>query len=379
MSSNDSKIPAAVSESRPLRIALACGGTGGHIFPGLATAEVLRERGHDVTLWLAGKDVESAAVKNWTGPVVTIAARGLPTRPSWRVLPAVWSLLRARRACRLKMRVQPPDVLLAMGSYASVGPVSAALHCGVPVVLHEANVVPGRMIKMFAHRAQAVAVSFEASRFYLQDQPVTVTGMPIRRDLERAARTLQCGSHGAPFTVMVLGGSRGAHRLNEVASAAVCALPTRQVPVRVFHLTGPADEGNVRRDYTRAGVEHRVYAFTTEMAALYAETNLAVCRSGASTCAELLAFGVPALLVPYPFAASNHQHANALAMERMGAADYITEADLSTAWLTDYIAERCQTRDRLARMSAAGRAHQTQSGAEALADLVIKTGRGNHA
>lgn len=364
---------------RPLQITLACGGTGGHIFPGLATAAVLRERGHAVTLWLAGKDVESAAIGDWSGAVVTIAARGLPTRPSLRAIPALWSLLRAMRACRLRMRVNRPDVLLAMGSYASVGPVSAALRCRVPVVLHEANVVPGRAIRLFARWARAVAASFEASRFYLQNRPVVVTGMPIRRDLELAARASARVPQAGAFTVMVLGGSRGAHRLNEVVSEAVIAVRARGLPIQVIHLTGPADEFAVHGAYAQANVPHAVHAFTTQMAELYAATDLAICRSGASTCAELLTFGVPALLVPYPYAAANHQYANAQAVTRMGAADYVSERNLSATWLADYIAERCQTREKLAAMSAAGRAHQPRSGAVALAELVEQIGRSGHA
>ncbi|TAN36130.1 MAG: UDP-N-acetylglucosamine--N-acetylmuramyl-(pentapeptide) pyrophosphoryl-undecaprenol N-acetylglucosamine transferase [Verrucomicrobia bacterium] len=363
------------TSSAPLHIALACGGTGGHIFPGLATAEVLRASGHTVTLWLAGKDVESAAVSGWSGTVVTIPAQGLPTRFSLRFIPAVWSLLRAMRVCRKKMRTQPPDVLLAMGSYASVGPIYAALRGHVPVVLHEANVVPGRTIRLFSRWARAVAASFEASRFYLPHGRLVITGMPLRRELEVASRNFQRVTTAERFTVMVLGGSRGAHSLNEVASEALLALRADGVPIQVIHLTGPADETEIRATYERAAVPHTVHAFTTQMAELYAATDLAVCRSGASTCAELLAFGVPALLVPYPFAAANHQLANAQAMSRLGAADYVSEKNLSAAWLADYLAARYRAREKLASMSAVGHAHRECCGAEALAGLVEKTGR----
>lgn len=370
---------AETATPRRLHVAIACGGTGGHIFPGLATAEVLRDRGHEATLWMAGKDVESAAVKGWPGTVITIPSRGLPSPLSPSFLPALWRLLRAMRVCRKTMRKNPPDVLLAMGSYASVGPVWAARRNHVPVVLHEANVIPGRAIRFFARRATAVAVSFEASRFYLQKTKLTVTGMPIRRDLERASRSLQRAPCSDRHNVMVLGGSRGARRLNEVAVDAFALLHNRGVPVHPIHLTGKADELRVRAAYTKAGVNATIYAFTTEMAPLYAAANLAVCRSGASTCAELLAFGVPALLVPYPHAAADHQTANAQAMVRLGAADCVPEENLSATWLADYLAERCRNRDKLAAMSIAGHAHRECCGAEALANLVEKIGRGEHA
>ena len=362
-----------------LHIALACGGTGGHIFPGLATAEVLCARGHNVTLWLAGKDVESEAVRGWPGKIVTIPAEGLPTRLSWRWLSAVWRLWRAMCACRCQMRAAPPDVLLAMGSYASVGPAYAALRNHVPVVLHEANVVPGRAIRLFARWARTVAASFEASRFYLPHGSIVITGMPLRCELEVASRSLKRTNNPTQFTVMVLGGSRGAHRLNAVASEALLALHARGVKLHIIHLTGTADEAAIRAAYARANVPHTIHAFTPAMATLYAATDLAVCRSGASTCAELLAFGVPALLVPYPFATANHQYANAQAMTRLGAADYVAEQNLTPNWLTDYLAERCRTPEKLAAMSAAGHAHRECCGAEALADLVEKIGRGPHA
>ena len=240
----------------------------------------------------------------------------------------------------------------------------------VPLVLHEANVVPGRAIRLLSRWATGVAASFEATRFYLQNCALTVTGMPIRRELERASRTVQRPPDSGVPTIMVVGGSRGARRLNEVTVEALTLLKVRGLPLRVIHLTGAADEGRVRAAYTKAGVSAEVFPFTLDMAKLYAATDLAVCRSGASTCAELLAFGVPALFVPYPFAAADHQLANAKAMARLGAADYVSEDNLSAAWLADYLTERCRNRGKLAAMSAAGHAHRECCGAEALADLV---------
>ena len=125
-----------------MKIAIACGGTGGHIFPGLATAEVLKAQGHEVILWLSGKDLEAEAVAGWDGPIITVKAEGLPTGFSLRAFRAVWKLLRAIWICRSMMKKQQPDVLLAMGSYASVGPAGAALLLRIPLVLHEANVWP---------------------------------------------------------------------------------------------------------------------------------------------------------------------------------------------------------------------------------------------
>jgi UDP-N-acetylglucosamine--N-acetylmuramyl-(pentapeptide) pyrophosphoryl-undecaprenol N-acetylglucosamine transferase len=362
-----------------LKIAVACGGTGGHIFPGLATADILRERGHDIRLWLAGKDVEAPAVKDWAGPVVTVQAEGLPSGFSLRMLRAAWKLLRAALSCRKIMRQNRPDVLLAMGSYASAGPVFAALSLNVPVVLHEANVLPGRAIALFSRWATAVAGSFEETRFYLRRKDLVVTGMPIRKDLEKAAKTAAPHESGRDlFTVLVMGGSRGAHRLNDLASAAIAQIHKAGHRIRVIHLTGTVDEAAIRKNYQDAGVAATVSAFEQDMAPIYTSTDLAICRSGASTCAELSDFAVPALQIPYPGATNDHQMVNARAMEKSGAVDVVPEHDLSLSWLVDYIVGCMQTPGRLARMSAATRSRAMQSAAESLATLVVQVGSGEY-
>ena len=203
-----------------LRIHLACGGTGGHIFPGLATGCVLKDRGHAVTLWLAGKDVEQAAVRGWEGPVITVPAEGFIAGLSWRSLKTAFRLIGASRRCHGRMSADRPDVLLAMGSYASIGPATAAFRLRVPVVLHEANVIPGRAVTMLAGRATAIAAAFEETRFYLRRHEVVLTGMPLRREV-LAARSVEIPRPAPPrFTVLVTGGSRGARRLNRVVSRA---------------------------------------------------------------------------------------------------------------------------------------------------------------
>ncbi|MFH0880862.1 MAG: undecaprenyldiphospho-muramoylpentapeptide beta-N-acetylglucosaminyltransferase [Lentisphaerota bacterium] len=360
----------------PLNIALACGGTGGHIFPGLATADALQGDGHLVTLWLAGKDIETPAVKKWKSPIVTVRAEGLPSGFSLRAVHRMFNLVKAGASCRRLMASRKPDVVLAMGSYASAGPVSAALMLGLPVVLHEANVLPGRAVALFAKWATTVAGSFEETRFYLRRKDLVLTGMPIRAELEKAADHFVFDpSAQEDFTVLVMGGSLGAHRLNEIVSAAICEVFSRDVGIRVIHLTGVADEQAIKEIYERAGVPHTVSAFCGDMASVYTKTHLAICRSGAATCAEICAFGVSSLMVPYPFATHDHQMANARAMERAGAADVVPERDLSESWLSDYLAGCMQKPERLARIRANARDRVQRSGARQLADLVVQTAR----
>lgn len=360
-----------------MNVAIACGGTGGHVFPGMATGSVLRRRGHEVTLWLAGKDVEQVAVAGWEGPVVTVAAEGFPSGFSLRSLRAAWTLAVAVGRSRRRMGAEKPDVVLAMGSYASVGPALAAAWLKIPLVVHESNVLPGRAVRLLARWADAVAASFEQTRFYLRGRDVVVTGMPLRQELAEGSSEAQFpGLDGGRFSLLVMGGSRGAHRLNEIVSRAVCELRRQGYDIQVLHLTGVADEEGVRHRYEQAGVPHYVQAFATHMAAIYQMADFAICRSGAATCAELTAFGVPALLVPYPYATQDHQMYNAQALEKAGAADVVREKDLEVSWLVEYLSRCMNDPAKLARMSEAGRKRLPKNGAEALADLVERVAAG---
>ncbi|HMO52428.1 MAG TPA: undecaprenyldiphospho-muramoylpentapeptide beta-N-acetylglucosaminyltransferase [Kiritimatiellia bacterium] len=358
-----------------MRIAVACGGTGGHIFPGLATAQELMRRGHDVTLWLAGKDVERSAVQGWDGAVVTVPAQGFPSGISFASGVAAIKLVRAVNRVKADLKQQRPDVVLAMGSYASVGPVGAALRLGIPFVLHESNVVPGRAVRLFSRWAAAVAGCFDETRFYLRRRPLVLTGMPLRRDLLDVARQ-PAPSRGEGFSILVMGGSRGAHALNTLATEALIQARQAGESLTVTHLTGESDYSAVQARYAEAGLPAEVLAFTREIGRVYAATDVAICRSGAATCAELSAFGLPSLLVPYPHAIHDHQTANAQAMEKSGAADLVPEQDLTVEWLVSYIRQMLRQRERRLRMAEAARARASGNGAERLSDLVEQVARG---
>lgn len=350
--------------SKKLHIAVACGGTGGHIFPGLATARALRDRGHHVTLWLAGKGVENTALKGWKGPVVTVASEGFQFGPMRSVLTSL-RLGMAVIRCWIAMLRHRPDVVLAMGSYASIGPCMAAHLWRIPVVLHEANAVPGRAVKMLAKKAKAIGICFEETRYHLKGLHSVTTGMPLRPELKKSGNK----KTSSDFRLLVMGGSGGAHAINEIVSQAVASLSGRAL--RVTHLAGPADAAVIRRRYQDAGIQADVFDFVQEMAPLYENADLAICRSGASTCAELGIFDVPALLVPYPHAASDHQTANALAIEKSGAADLIQQQDMTVEWLADYLSAYLEDSSRIEKMQAKAAARSVSlEAANQLAALV---------
>jgi len=354
-----------------MRIAVVCGGTGGHVLPGLATARVLVERGHSVTLWLGGREVESMSAGDWDGPVERVRAAGFDAGLSLRSASSALRLVGACAASHKRMRAARPDVVLAMGSYASVGPVVAARLLRIPVVLHEANAVPGRAVSLLSRFAAAIAVTFDSARRYLAGAPVVPTGLPLRDGLP-SADSLD-GIAGNRFTILVMGGSQGARALNERVPAALAELRRRGADFTVIHLAGVKDEAAVRRKYEEAEVDSRVYGFLGDIGRAYASASLAICRAGAGTCAELAVCGVPALLVPLPAARRGHQLANARELEAAGGADVLPQKDLDEARLVHYMEEIMADPDRLKRMQDAMKSAAGRDAAPKLADLVERT------
>lgn len=356
-----------------MKAIVACGGTGGHAFPGLAVADELLRRGHDVCVWNAGRDVEASVMKGWQGPSFATGARQIRLR---NALSLVASILRCRRA----MRAAKPDVLLAMGSYSSLPPVLAAHGCGVPVVLHEANTVPGKAVDLLSRFAAAVATSFEMTASMLPRAKTFLSGLPVRSGIA-AGKRFDFIPAGA-FTVFVTGGSQGAHALNELMSAALVEAG-REIARRgggrtlyVIHQTGVRDEAAVRQAYAAAGVPARVKAFEDSMADAFASADFVVSRAGASTCFELAACGKPALLVPLPTALRDHQRYNAEAFSASGAADVGLQSVLSVRQAARYILRKFETPGKLACMAAAMRNLAAPDAAAKVASLVEKAAAG---
>ena len=342
---------ASYSESA-LRVAVACGGTGGHIFPGLATAEALRERGHDVTLWLAGRDVESLSVSDWEGAVQRVKASGFPSGISWASFKTAVGLCGAVWRCWRLMGQSRPQVCLAMGSYASVGPVLAARLRGIPVVLHEANVVPGRAISFLSRWAKVVALGFREAERYFPGCETRFSGLPLRQSILKGVGEAPSAPEWFPaydpscFTLLVMGGSQGAHVLNTVVADAVMALIEQGVSFQVVHLSGRADAEDVRQRYAQSGVRGIIHGFLSNMPGTYQLADLAVCRSGAASCAELAVYQVPAVFVPLPSARRDHQTANAEASCEDGRSTLMVQNELSAEAIGGVIRERVEQGQR---------------------------------
>lgn len=352
-----------------MNFVVACGGTGGHAFPGLAVAEELRARGHEVTIWDSGRDVESSVMRSWDGPIFSTGAKQLSLKNALAILS---SILR----CRKQMRKAKPDALLAMGSYSSLPPVLAARNANVPVVLHEANTVPGRAVDTLSRYAKTVAISFEMTTRHLPRVNTVRTGLPVRARISQGKRFDFIPKDS--FVVFVTGGSQGAHMVNCLMSEALVLMAEELKrrgssvarPLYVIHQTGEKDEGPVMATYMQAGVPSRVQAFEQEMPDAFASADLVVARAGASTCFELAACGKPALLIPLPTAMRNHQHFNADAFAASGAADEGIQSKLSARQLCRYLLAKYDHPEQLAQMREKMLRLATPAAASAVADLV---------
>ena len=351
-----------------MKIIVACGGTGGHAFPGLAVAAELKRRGHEVVVWDSGRDIESSVMKSWDGPVFSTGARQLSPKN-------VFSILASILRCRKEMKRAKPDALLAMGSYSSLPPVLAARMCKVKVFLHEANTVPGKAVEFLSRFADTVAISFDMTSRYLKDVKTVRTGLPVRSAITEGRRFDFIPANA--FVVFVTGGSQGAHAVNLLLMDALSMLK-RELdkrggvprPLYVIHQTGAKDETLVMTEYTKVALPARVHAFESEMANAFASADIVVARAGASTCFELAACGKPAFLIPLPSAMRNHQHFNADAFAAKGAADEGIQSQLAAKQICRYLLEKYDHPEHLARMAEKVKTLATPDAAAKVADLV---------
>jgi UDP-N-acetylglucosamine--N-acetylmuramyl-(pentapeptide) pyrophosphoryl-undecaprenol N-acetylglucosamine transferase len=343
-----------------VRVVIAGGGTGGHLFPGIALGQTLLARGGAEVLFVgSARGLEARVVPEAGFPLLTVGVRQIRGGGVGRVLAGGFAALAAVLTALRALRRFRADVVVGTGGYVSVPVVVAAWIARVPVLLLEQNVIPGATTRVLGRLARCVCVSFPETATSFPGVRVVCTGNPVRPEITSAAETRQRRvarrEPGAP-TLLVIGGSAGAHRLNLELAGALAHLGERGRKVRVVHQTGDADAAATAARYAELGIHAEVRAFFTDMAPLYAAADLAVCRAGATTIAELLAVGVPAVLIPYPFAADDHQRRNAEAVAAGGAAILVIERELTVARLATEIAGLLDDETRRARMTAAARA-----------------------
>ena len=334
-----------------MRCVIAGGGTGGHLFPGMAVAEafVEREIGNGVLFIGTERGIEARVLAGGKFPLRTIEARPIKGRSLLEKLKAIWSIPMAVSEALSILKDFQPQIVLGVGGYTSGPALVAASLLRIKRAIHEQNVVPGmtnRILRWFSHR---IFVSFEETKKYFPVKKTFVTGNPIRKEIltclpctstEQGLQASREGSEGRKeerFTLLIFGGSAGAHRINETVLEALDSLKEVKSSMRIIHQTGKDDLDFVSKGYQEGGFDALVRPFFDDMATHYQVADLIICRSGASTVAELAVCGKAAILIPYPFAAHHHQSINAQRLVDIGAARMIEDRALSGPVLAETI------------------------------------------
>ena len=363
-----------MTDNRPTRsrIAIACGGTGGHLFPGLAVAERLLQRNCSVLLLISPKEVDQQAVRQAAGmEVATLPAVGL-TRG--RLLAFLRGFAQSYRTARKTFQRQPPMAALAMGGFTSAPPVLAARRLGARTFLHESNTIPGRANRWLARVVTGAFCGFPSTVGRLRHRNVTVTGTPVRpqfRPRDVAACREELGLDPARPVVLVMGGSQGAGGINELVRASLPALSKKVPDWQWIHLAGTSDAEHLRQAYGASQLKALVHPFFPEMELALGAATVAISRAGASSLAELAAMRVPAVLVPYPFATDNHQFHNARAFETTGAARLLEQATATPEALCGVLSDLVQNATARAQMQSALAQWHAPRAADEIADAIL--------
>lgn len=355
---------------RPLMI--IAGGTGGHVFPGLAVAEELRRQGVPV-VWLGTRQGLEARVVPAAGiPIEWLNARGLRRRGLRSWLTAPWMIARSTWQALRIMRRYRPRAVLGMGGYVSGPGAAAARLLGIPVLIHEQNAVPGFTNRKLAPLVARIMTGFAG---VLDEPGKTVhTGNPVRAAISAVPPPASGAPDDRPPRLLVLGGSQGAAAINEAVPAALARFEPKLRP-EVRHQTGGLHAESTRALYRKFGVDAQVEPFIDDMAAAYAWADLAICRAGALTVAELAAAGVPAVLIPFPFAADDHQTANARHLVACDAGVLFPQDHLTAERLAAVLAELLGDREHLQTMAANARAMGLPDAAARVAQLCLEVAR----
>jgi UDP-N-acetylglucosamine--N-acetylmuramyl-(pentapeptide) pyrophosphoryl-undecaprenol N-acetylglucosamine transferase len=336
------------------KIVFAGGGTGGHLYPALVVAAALRDTlGEKTAITFIGaqRGIEQRLVPAAGYPLVSLRIAGIKGRGLVAKVLAGWAAARAVVRCFFWMRRQRPNLVVGVGGYASGPAVLAASWAGMKTMVLEQNHFPGATNRWLAPRVDAVCVPSEDARERFGGIGV-VTGNPVRADFFRIGE-LPLATRPS---LLVFGGSRGAHSINRAVCAIAADLGRLDPAPRIVHQCGEADVPEVRRAASAypQGL-YEVQAFLDDMPARLADADLVVCRAGASTLSELTAAGRPAILIPYPHAADDHQRHNAESMVKRDAARVVTDAELDDGRLAGVLTEMLADRDALRRMGDCAR------------------------
>lgn len=340
------------STPSPLSVVIACGGTGGHLFPGIAVAQELKARGHKVTLLISQKKVDAKAIEKYGDFDFRVTeAIAMPRIPSLALFGFSVKLYKAIRYCSALLDEVGADVVLGMGGFTSFPPIYAAHKKGIKTYVHDSNALPGKANRLTSRWCHKVLLGIEEAIHYFKPEKCVVTGTPIRQELvplmdkEQARQLLQLPMDRQ--IVLIMGGSQGAMNLNTLVVEAAAKCPEL---CDFLIITGAKDYERICN--LTANMPHvHVIDFCSNMAAAYAATDLVIARSGASSLTELAHMGKGALLIPYPHAADDHQAHNARVFAAHGAAHMIREESLSADKIHSFLQETFNNPEVLADLN----------------------------
>lgn len=364
----------AASPSPVQRLVIACGGTGGHLFPGIAVAQEAKRRGWETLLLISEKQIDALAVQGHEDlRFEKVPAIAMPKLLSLKMLRFLWKFLQTRRHCRKLLEEFQADAVLGMGGFTSLPPVQAGRSLGMRTFVHESNAIPGKANRLTSKFCTGVLLGLEACAAHFPAGRSKVTGTPLRSGMKTTATRAEAlaffGLREGKKTILVMGGSQGARGVNR---AVVEALPLLDpATVQVLHITGPGEFETLKAEYAKnPQIETSVVPFCQRMELAYTAADIAVSRSGGSSLTELSAFGLPTILVPYPTAADDHQRRNADVFTKAGAALAVEEADLGQGKLAALLTSLLDDDARRAALSAAIRKLAPENAAALVCDAV---------
>lgn len=359
---------------KSLHVLIACGGTGGHLFPGIAVGEVLTARGHKVTLLISEKKIDSIAAsghKELHFEKMPFLAMPRPWSP--KMISFLLGLWKGMAQCRKIIRQNDVSVVLGMGGFTSFAPLYAGKKEKCRTLIHESNAIPGKANKLNARYADTVLCGLDACKAHFgQHADVRIVGTPIRSAMRTASKE---DPHEffkldkSKKTLLIMGGSQGARGVNRVVGMALEQF--EKMGIQLLHIAGPTDYEEVRDVYAKHPLlPQHVAAFCHRMDMAYRVADLAIARSGASSMSELAYFGVPSLLVPYPFAAEDHQTRNAEVFDQAGAARLLSEKTLNADTLADAVRDILMNPQTADAMKRAANKVAVRDSAEKIAKLI---------
>ena len=363
-----------------MRVIIAGGGTGGHLFPGLAVAEEFMKRSRSARVVFVGTEhgLEARIIPKEGYPIEYLSAEGMVGNTPLKKLKALYLFLVSLFQSRRIIASVRPDIVIGVGGYASVGMVFTAHFMGIRTIIMEQNSVPGRANRFLGSFADAIAATYHESLSFFQREKTFLTGNPVRKKILLKDAVDIMGAFGLGrdrFTVLIFGGSLGARTINNAMSEALHYLLDLRENIQFVHQTGEKDLKGVIEGYKRLGFTCSVSPFIYQMADAYTVADLIVCRAGASTLSEITALGKASVIVPYPYAASNHQESNARKLEDMGAATVILDKHLTGEVMAKVIRGLYDNPEKRREMQKASKAFGRTDAAERIVDLAMNLTR----